>query len=348
MRRKFTPLALLACCIVVAGFALSVRIFAADESIEKPDAPASEPDAEFEKKKDAKPRVIPPGLTPLNKQGSVLIDPKNKKVILYTTVVLREGLLEMFCCLEKTKEHESILSVDARAREVHAGLLAVGAKPGKHVEFRPDFKPPTGERIDVFVSWKDAKGAEQRISAQKWVRYALHRFYVATMEKLPDGLTIPKEDEDLTLRYTPKFKELTWYGPMTVRQRDKLLALSKDAEYQKIIKSFYDQTRPREMDAHWLFAGSIFTKDAESGREVYEAEGGDLICVANFPTATLDVSIKSAERQDEGNLFEPYTERIPPVGTEVTVELIPVPEKKADKPGAKPEEKSPDEKSPSK
>ena len=276
-----------------------------------------------------KPREKPPaktaeGLTPLNKQGTVLLDAKGKRVLLKTKVVLREGFLEMFCCLDQTKEHESVLALDGKAYVVHTGLLALGAKTGTPVEFRPKYKPPTGQRIDVFVQWKDEKGALQRVPGQSWVRHALHRFYVETFEKLPPGLSIPKEDEDLTLKYIEKFHELSWYGPMSVRQRDKLLGLSADPAYRKAIGSFFDQTRPREMKAHWVFVGSGFARNTQTGEEFYEAEAGDVICVANFPSATLDVSVQSSPNQEEGILFEPFTERIPPVGTVVTVELIPV------------------------
>jgi hypothetical protein len=340
MSRKSTRFLAGLVLATVTGFGLTA--FAAEDSPQA-DAPAAgKPAAEKPAAKEEpgiRPKPNAQGLIPLNKQGTVLIDPKAKKVVLKTKVVLREGLLEMFCCLSKTKEHESIVAVDAKAYVVHSGLLEIGAKTGAPVVFRPEFKPPTGQKIGVLVQWKDAKGETKRVAAQTWVRHALHRFYIANLDKLPADLTIPKEDEDISLRYTEKFKELTWYGPMSVRQRDKLLGLSKGAGYQKIIQSFYDQTRPREMEADWLFTGSIMSKDPETGEEMYNAEGGDLICVANFPTAMMDVSIRSSAEQAEGILFEPYTERIPPVGTEVTVELIPVPEKPGEKAPAKPAEK---------
>ena len=38
----------------------------------------------------------------------------------------------------------------------------------------------------------------------------------------------------------------------------------------------------------------------------------------------LDLSVKSTDKQDEGLMFEPWTECVPPKGTEVTMELIPV------------------------
>ena len=77
------------------------------------------------------------------------------------------------------------------------------------------------------------------------------------------------------------------------------------------------------MKADWVFAGSGFYTDEDTGKKFYLAEDGDLICVANFAGATVDVSVESSS-QGEGLLFEAFTERIPPKGTPVTLELIPV------------------------
>ena len=64
--------------------------------------------------------------TALNKSGTVLVDFKGKRLLIKSDVVLREGMLEMLACLKQTKEHESILSVDAKAQLVHAGLIKIG------------------------------------------------------------------------------------------------------------------------------------------------------------------------------------------------------------------------------
>ena len=71
-------------------------------------------------------------LTPLNKSGTVQIDLKGKRLLVKSTVVMREGLLEMLVCLKQTKEHESLLSVDAKAQVIHAGLIDRGGsrQPG--------------------------------------------------------------------------------------------------------------------------------------------------------------------------------------------------------------------------
>ena len=160
--------------------------------------------------------------------------------------------------------------------------------------------------------------------------------YAAPFAKLPAGLKLPERNEDLPIRYFAKFKELTWFGPMSPAQCDKLLTFSRDAAYQKAIQTFFKEGQSRQLDASWVFVGSGYYVDEKTGEKSYLAEGGDLICVSNFPTAMLDLAIKSTDKADEGLLFEPWTERVPPKGTEVIMELIPVPEKPApQKPAAK-------------
>ena len=83
----------------------------------------------------------------------------------------------------------------------------------------------------------------------------------------------------------------------------------------------------KTLEHSWVFGGSGFWKDENTGEEHYQAETGDLICVSNFPTAMLDLPIESSN--EAGLLsFEPYTERIPPLGTPVTIVLKPVLEEK--------------------
>lgn len=272
---------------------------------------------------DAKEAVVP-----LNKNGTVLLDKAGKRLLLKTQVVLREGTLEQFCCLKQTKEHESILSLDAKAYTVHAGLLALGAKPGTPVKFEPAYQAPTGQRIDLFVSWTDSKGKLQRAPAQSWVRHATRRFWVAKLDPLPSDLKLPKNSE---LRYENRLKELSWYGPMSPEQKKTFLNLSRNKDYRKAIEQFFEQGQSREMKAAWVFAGSGFYKDEDTGQDYYLAEDGDLICVANFPGATLDLAVESSA-QGDSLLFEAWTERIPEKGTPVTLELVLVPEKPSEAP----------------
>lgn len=78
----------------------------------------------------------------------------------------------------------------------------------------------------------------------------------------------------------------------------------------------------KALDQPWVFAGSGFYKDESTGEEYYMAESGDLICVSNFPSATLDLPVESSQ-SNESLIYECFADHIPPVGTPVTVTLTP-------------------------
>jgi hypothetical protein len=271
-----------------------------------------------------KPTKLPPEifksdkLTPLNPENTVLLDVANKRLLLKTHVCLDRGMLEMLLCLKQTKEHESILTLDAKAFSVHTGLLALGAETGKPATYDPVFQPATGQKIDIFMHYVDTEGKLQRTAAGKWIRKSRFRYYEAEFETLPEGLEI---DSDGNLRYDDMNKVIFWYGPMTRKQRDECLALCKDEKYQNAIKGFFDESQPKEMKADWLFVGSGFFDDGEVKR--YLAEGGYVICVANFGQAMIDVSVSSSADGEETLVFEAWHERLPPLGSEVMVELVP-------------------------
>ncbi|NCY03278.1 MAG: hypothetical protein EBX36_10325, partial [Planctomycetia bacterium] len=78
------------------------------------------------------------------------------------------------------------------------------------------------------------------------------------------------------------------------------------------------------MREQWVFAGSSFWTDPSDGKEYYQADGGDLVCVSNFPTAMLDLPIESSQ-SNEALLFEAFEGRVPPRGTEVEMILSAAP-----------------------
>jgi hypothetical protein len=73
---------------------------------------------------------------------------------------------------------------------------------------------------------------------------------------------------------------------------------------------------------NWVFGGSSFWLDESTGQRHYQAEGGDFICVSNFPSAMLDLPVESSQA-NTALLFEAFTERIPLRGTPVTIILKP-------------------------
>ena len=186
------------------------------------------------------------------------------------------------------------------------------------MKFTPKFQPPQGQKLNLFLQWKDQKGKLHREPARDWVRTATSRYFTAKLEQLPEAVVIDKKSE---LRYDEKYKELIWFGQMSTKVRDEFLTKSKDAAFQAVIKKFYDESQPRIMKADWVFAGSGFSIDETTGEKYYHAESGDLICVANFPTAIIDISIASSSSGEGNLLFEANQDKIPPRGTPVTIEI---------------------------
>ena len=233
---------ILALCQVVSA---STACRAADES------PAADSTASPIQAATASTSATGEQLVRLSKEHEVWIDRTDKTVIVGGQVCLREGALEMFACPKATKEHESVVSVNSKAFMIHAGLLAVGAKPGAAAKFVPDYVPARGDEIDVVVVWEDRLGEKREIRAQEWIRQA---------------------GTDNTLEHP------------------------------------------------WVFVGSQFWTDPNSGKRYYQAESGDMICVSNFATAMMDLPIPSSQAND-ALLFEAFTERIPPRGTKIKLLL---------------------------
>jgi hypothetical protein len=77
----------------------------------------------------------------------------------------------------------------------------------------------------------------------------------------------------------------------------------------------------KPLDVSWVFTGSRFYEDKETGAKSYLADRGDFISVLNLPTSLLDVPIKSASAL-ESRIFA-GAESLPPSGTPVTIILKP-------------------------
>lgn len=260
-------------CLGLAGLGTSPAQDEPAKEAVPPAAPAVENPADPAGEKPAeKPIVDAAGLVKLAKNHDVWLDPKRKAIIVDGEVCLREGQLEMFACPKGTKEHESVISLNCIPEQVHAGLLAVGAKQGTPVQFDPEYKPATGQIIDIFILWKDEKGGKHKARAQEWIKHA---------------------------------------------------------------------KTEKEMPFDFVFAGSGFWTDEMTGKRHYQANGGDFICVSNFPTAMLDLPVESSQA-NTALLFVAFTEHIPPRGTKIRMVLIPraKEQKQPDKVG----EKQPDDK----
>ncbi|MDB4438036.1 YdjY domain-containing protein [bacterium] len=73
----------------------------------------------------------------------VTINMEAKAVDVASTIVLDQGSLEFIACTKDTKEHESIVKVDAKPSHIHTALLLLGAKAG-----HPAIRKVVGEGDD--------------------------------------------------------------------------------------------------------------------------------------------------------------------------------------------------------
>jgi len=100
--------------------------------------------------------------------------------------------------------------------------------------------------------------------------------------------------------------------------------LYRDAEGKSHVDTAQSWVRnlqtKKEMPYDWVFAGSAFYKDIDTGEDRYLGDAGDLMCVANFPSATMDLAVESAAA-NSGLNYEAFTENIPPDFTLVRLVL---------------------------
>jgi len=256
----------------------------AEEPMQTADRLEPLPPSERESESEPEPLVPlvddPETLERLDPSDPVWFDRKRKQVVMVGRVCQRQAPLELFACVEGSKEHEAVVAIGVKPYVVHAGLLAAGAEPGSPVRFVPEFAPAAGPEIEITLLWEDEAGARHRARAQDWVRD------VGGLYTMFEGVVANPFDDELNV------------GDQ--------VAASKD------------------MEQTWVFAGSQFVENDQTGERFYQADAeGDLICVSNFPSAVLDVPIRSSD-SNASLLFEAFTERIPPLGTPVTLLLKPI------------------------
>ncbi len=102
----------------------------------------------------------------------IWIDWLNREVALEAKVVLRRGQLELLACSPKTREHESILVVLGRPRDIYHAMGLIGLEPGSPVRFDSQDRhplPPTGESLLLRIRYKH-EGKVRTVPASAWLR----------------------------------------------------------------------------------------------------------------------------------------------------------------------------------
>jgi hypothetical protein len=135
------------------------------------------------------------------------------------------------------------------------------------------------------------------------------------------GLLLTGAEVGHPVAFQPEFKppagtpiriDLEWKDESGKLQRARARDWVKDSKTDKVL------------ERDWVFAGSQLFEQGEPKKTLYAADGGDLITVANFNSAILDVPFASSA-DDLSRAFVAHTERIPPRGTRVTLYLQPAP-----------------------
>ena len=123
----------------------------------------------------------------------VAINLQERCVDVESSVCLHRGALELVACTKGTKEHESIVAVEAKPMHIHAALLLLGAKPGSPATRKQlgdqagrwiDF-PPSGGPVDVFLVLKDKDG--------KLVEHPISDFIAPSSKRTDDSASVDKQ-----------------------------------------------------------------------------------------------------------------------------------------------------------
>ena len=96
----------------------------------------------------------------------VIINLDERCVDIKGKICLDKGMLELVACTRGTKEHESIVAIEARSKHIHMALLLLGAEagnPAMHRSPRGEDKrwlaiPPSGSGVGVFLLFPDKAG----------------------------------------------------------------------------------------------------------------------------------------------------------------------------------------------
>jgi alpha-galactosidase len=134
----------------------------------------------------------------------LVIDLQRRCVDVESTVCLDEGMLELIACTKESKEHESIVAIEARPMHVHTALLVLGAKPGNPAMRRPVDErgtqwidvPPRGDPVDVYLLVKNQEG--------KLVEHPIGKF-VSRSGTRPDEIDAGPNDDDEDVEFPHTF-----------------------------------------------------------------------------------------------------------------------------------------------
>ena len=195
-RRSRGQFTLVGTISMIALFAMmSPPVVAAETTPKAPKAPKTPTTEPAQKPKPIPASGLEAALKKLKLPG-VTINLKERCVDVDSTVCLDQGALELIVCTKNTKEQESIIAIDAKAKHIHTALLLMGAKSGNPAMQKAVDKektrwvhvPPRGGPVDVFLVVKNKQG--------KMVERPISDFIEANSDDYGGGQNTPGEKPD--------------------------------------------------------------------------------------------------------------------------------------------------------
>lgn len=215
----------------------------------------------------------------------MVINLTKKFVDLEATVCVTDGLLELVACTKGSKEHESIVSVTARAMHIHTGLLAIGATNGR---------PSTRQKVNS--------------DEERWVQIPAHGDRIRIMFVVNDqgGKPVERPVRDFVLASRERIDEVD--GKVLVAPE------SKTSSNQPL--KVFPET--------FVFAGSMYRK-TEQPPHPYSADlSGNVISIATFGDEVLCLPTQQSHNNRE-LYWRANPNTLPKRGTKITLRLRTVP-----------------------
>jgi len=101
--------------------------------------------------------AAPVASAPVQLAPGLEVDRSRRELRVNAQVAMDRGWLEQAVCRAGTREHESLLVVEASPRAIHAGLLLLGLQPGAPGSWTQSADgalrsaPPTGDPVELWV-----------------------------------------------------------------------------------------------------------------------------------------------------------------------------------------------------
>lgn len=166
--------------------------------------------------------------------------------------------------------------------------------------------------LEVLLTRKDTKEHEAILTVD------------ADARKIHTALTAAGAKEGSSVQFVPKYQPASGTPiKITVEYLDKGKVISVPA--QDWIRN---TNTKKTLNSDWVFGGSrLVPNPLDANKLMYLANDGDIVSISNFESAMLDLPIK-VTKENADLVWEVNSEKVPPVGTKVTVILEPLPKKK--------------------